>query len=63
MRGEYRKGAYLFIAVVLFRFHDINKEPHRIELNLGIINDPKDNIEFLISSLKIILIWDKWHGN
>ena len=44
-RGGHWKNSYLFIAILLFRYHDKNKDTFRLELKLGEINEVKDAIE------------------
>ena len=46
MGEDHGKGPCLFIAVVLFQCYDTSKEPHRIEIKLGEINEPTDKREF-----------------
>ena len=43
--GDHGKNSYLFIAILLFRYYDKNKETFRLELKLGEINEVKDRIE------------------
>ena len=44
-RGDHGKNSYLFIAILLFKYYDKNKETFRLELKLGEINEVKDRIE------------------
>ena len=53
--GDHGKESYIFMAIILIRYKN-NKEPHRIEVKIGEINDEKDKIEYLTELLKKINI-------
>ena len=52
MRGDYRQGSYAFVAIILIRYEDTNKETCRVEVKLGEINQEKDKLECLKPLIK-----------
>ena len=44
LEGDHSKGCYMLMAIVLIRHANEFKEPHRIDLKLGEINEEKDKL-------------------
>ena len=50
--GDHGKGAYVFMEICIIRRKNIAKEPHRIEIKLGEIEEPKDSLDYIKELLK-----------
>ena len=54
MGGDHGQSSYVFIAIILIRYEDTNKETYRVEVKLGEINQEKDKLEYLKPLIKKI---------